>query len=420
MYALFLIVFSNLLGFGIIIPLLPYYAEHFGANPNEVTLLMASYSLMQLIFSPILGRISDIYGRKKILVLCLIGSAISYLFLYFATNFTLVLFARAVAGLFASTTAIAHAYVTESTSSINRSKGMGLIGAAFGLGFVFGPLIGGYFGGGDINNIDYKTPFFFAFVVAITSCLLAYFILIEPKKRNKQFISINFLDSFKDLIDLFKIPALLFLIILSFLITFSFAGFETTFALWTERAMNWASRQTGYAFTFTALLVALIQGVFIGKLTKKFGELKLLITSCFLMSIGLFFISLSTQSLFAQEIITLKNEFLSFLGFETIYISLKFLILITALAILGISVGLGNPSLNSLLSKNLNKNIIGTSFGVIQSVGSSARILSPLVMGNLFYFFGMNSPYNFGAFLMFISLLIFFYYFFILKKSIKT
>ena len=393
MYALFLVVFSNLLGFGIIIPLLPYYAEHFGANPNEVTLLMASYSLMQLIFSPILGRISDIYGRKKILVLCLIGSAISYFLLYFATNFALVLFARSVAGLFGSTTAIANAYVTETTSSANRSKGMGLIGAAFGLGFVFGPVIGGYFGGGDINNIDYKTPFFFAFVVAIISCLLAYFILIEPKKRNKQFISINFLDSFKDLIDLFKIPALLFLIILSFLITFSFAGFETTFALWTERAMNWASRQTGYAFTFTALLVAIIQGVFIGKLTKKFGELKLLITSCFLMLVGLFFITLSAQNLFYLTI---------------------------ALGILGISVGLGNPSLNSLLSKNLNKGAIGTSFGVVQSVGSLARILSPLAMGNLFYFFGKNSPYNFGAFLMFISLLIFFYYFFILKKSIKT
>jgi len=383
MYALFLVVFSNLLGFGIIIPLLPYYAEHFGANPNEVTLLMASYSLMQLIFSPILGRISDIYGRKKILVLCLIGSAISYFLLYFATNFALVLFARSVAGLFGSTTAIANAYVTETTSSANRSKGMGLIGAAFGLGLVFGPVIGGYFGGGDINNIDYKTPFFFAFLVAIISCILAYFILIEPKKRNKQFISINFLDSFKDLIDLFKIPALLFLIILSFLITFSFAGFETTFALWTERAMNWASRQTGYAFTFTALLVAIIQGVFIGKLTKKFGELKLLITSCFLMLVGLFFITLSAQNLFYLTI---------------------------ALGILGISVGLGNPSLNSLLSKNLNKGIIGTSFGVVQSVGSLARILSPLAMGNLFYFFGKNSPYNFGAFLMFISLLIFFYY----------
>ena len=393
MHALFLIVFSNLLGFGIIIPLLPYYAEKFGANPNEVTLLMASYSLMQLIFSPILGRISDIYGRKKILVLCLIGSAISYFLLYFATNFALVLFARSVAGLFGSTTAIANAYVTETTSSANRSKGMGLIGAAFGLGLVFGPVIGGYFGGGDINNIDYKTPFFFAFLVAIISCILAYFILIEPKKRNKQFISINFLDSFKDLIDLFKIPALLFLIILSFLITFSFAGFETTFALWTERAMNWASRQTGYAFTFTALFVALIQGVFIGKLTKKFGELKLLITSCFLMLVGLFFITLSAQNLFYLTI---------------------------ALGILGISVGLGNPSLNSLLSKNLNKGIIGASFGVVQSVGSLARILSPLAMGNLFYFFGKNSPYNFGAFLMFISLLIFFYYFFILKKSIKT
>ena len=393
MQALFLIVFSNLLGFGIIIPLLPYYAENFGANPNEVTLLMASYSLMQLIFSPILGRISDIYGRKKILILCLIGSAISYFFLYFATSFGLVLFARSIAGLFASTTAIANAYVTETTSSANRSKGMGLIGAAFGLGLVFGPVIGGYFGGGDIDNINYKMPFIIAIIVAIISFVLAHFILIEPKKRNKQFISINFLDSFKDLINLFKIPALLFLITVSFLVTFSFAGFETTFALWTERAMSWASKQTGFAFTFTALLAALVQGVFIGKLTKSFGEIKLLITSCFLMLIGLFFITLSIQNLF----------YLTF-----------------SLGILGISVGLGNPSLNSLLSKNLSKNIIGASFGVIQSVGSLARILSPLVAGNLFYFFGINSPYNFGAFLMFICLLIFFYYFFILKKSIKT
>jgi DHA1 family tetracycline resistance protein-like MFS transporter len=393
MYALFLIVFSNLLGFGIIIPLLPYYAENFGANPNEVTLLMASYSLMQLIFSPILGRVSDIYGRKKILILCLIGSAISYLFLYFATNFILVLFARSVAGLFGSTTAIANAYMTESTSSENRSKGMGLIGAAFGLGLVFGPVIGGYFGGGDINNIDYKTPFFFAFIVATISFLLANFILIEPKKRNKQFVSMNFLDLFKDLLSLFKIPSILFLITVFFIVTFSFAGFETTFALWTERAMNWASKQTGYAFTLTALLVTIIQGVFIGKLTKKFGELKLLIASCFLMLVGLFLITWSEQNLYY---------------------------LVIALGTLGISVGLGNPSLNSLLSKNLNKNIIGTSFGIIQSVGSLARILSPLAMGNLFYFFGMNSPYNFGAFLMFFSLFLFIYYFIFLKRNIKT
>ena len=393
MYALFLIVFSNLLGFGIIIPLLPYYAENFGANPNEVTLLMASYSLMQLIFSPILGKISDIYGRKKILILCLIGSAVSYLVLYFATSFILVLFARSIAGLFASTTAIANAYVTETTSSANRSKGMGLIGAAFGLGFVFGPAIGGYFGGEEINNINYKTPFLISIVVAVISCCFAYFILTEPKKRNKQFVSINFLNSFRDLINLFKIPAILFLIIISFLVTFSFAGFETTFALWTERAMNWASMQTGFAFTFTALLAALVQGVFIGKLTKIFGEIKILATSSFLMLMGLFFITLSVENLYY---------------------------LIFSLAILGISIGLGNPTINSLFSKNLNKNIIGLSFGTIQSVGSLARILSPLVAGNLFYFFGINSPYNLGAFLMLISLIIFFYFFFILDKKIKT
>ena len=393
MHALFLIVFSNLLGFGIIIPLLPYYAENFGANPNEVTLLMASYSLMQLVFSPILGKISDIYGRKKILVLCLIGSVASYLVLYFATSFILVLFARSIAGLFASTTAIANAYVTEITSSENRSKGMGLIGAAFGLGFVFGPVIGGYFGGEEINNINYKTPFLISIVVAVISCCFAYFILTEPKKRNKQFVSINFLNSFRDLINLFKIPVILFLIIISFLVTFSFAGFETTFALWTERAMKWAPMQTGFAFTFTALLAALVQGVFIGNLTKIFGEIKILVTSIFLMSIGLFFITLSIENIYY---------------------------LIFSLGVLGISIGLGNPTINSLFSKNLNKNIVGLSFGAIQSVGSLARILSPLVAGNLFYFFGINSPYNLGAFLMLISLIIFFYFFFILDKKIKT
>jgi len=392
MYALFLVVFSNLLGFGIIIPLLPYYAENFGANPNEVTLLMASYSLMQLIFSPILGKISDIYGRKKVLLFCLIGSAVSYLLLYAATNFALVLFARSIAGLFGSTTAIANAYVTETTTSENRSKGMGLVGAAFGLGLVFGPVIGGFFGGGDINNIDYQTPFIFAFIVATISCLLTFFILVEPKDRNRQFVSMNFINSFKDLLGLFKTPAILFLTTVFFLVTFSFAGFETTFALWTERAMGWASKQTGYAFTFTALLVAIIQGMLIGKLTRKFGELKLLITSCFLMPIALFLITFSMQNLFCLSI---------------------------ALFILGISVGLGNPSLNSLLSKNLNKNTIGASFGVFQSVGSLARILSPLAMGNLFYFYGMNSPYKFGSYLMFFTLFLFIYYFLYLKKNIR-
>ena len=393
MHALFLVVFSNLLGFGIIIPLLPYYAEKFGAEPNEVTLLMASYSLMQLIFSPILGRISDIYGRKRVLILCLIGSAASYAFLFLANSFVLVLLARSLAGIFGSTTSIANAYVTETTSPENRSKGMGLIGAAFGLGLVFGPVIGGFFGGGDINNIDFQTPFLFALIVSIISFILAYFLLNEPKKRNKQFISMNFFNSFKDLLGLFKINAILFLTTAFFLVTFSFAGFETTFALWTERSMDWASKQTGYAFTFTALLVAIIQGMLIGKLTKVFGELKLLIISCFLMLVGLFFITLSVQNLFN---------------------------LIIALSILGVSVGLGNPSINSLLSKNLNKKIIGSSFGVFQSVGSLARILSPLIMGNFFYFFGINSPYKLGSFLMFFLLLLFIYYFVFLKKSIKT
>lgn len=393
MHALFLVVFSNLLGFGIIIPLLPYYAEKFGAEPNEVTLLMASYSLMQLIFSPILGRISDIYGRKRVLILCLIGSAASYAFLFLANSFVLVLLARSLAGIFGSTTAIANAYVTETTSPENRSKGMGLIGAAFGLGLVFGPVIGGFFGGGDINNIDFQTPFLFALIVSIISFILAYFLLNEPKKRNKQFISMNFFNSFKDLLGLFKINAILFLTTAFFLVTFSFAGFETTFALWTERSMDWASKQTGYAFTFTAFLAALIQGLFIGKLTKIFGEIKLLITSSLLMLLGLYLITLSANNL---------------------------LYLIFSLSFLGISIGLGNPSINSLFSKNLNKNIIGLSFGAIQSVGSLARILSPLVAGNLFYFIGINSPYNLGALLMFFSLIIFLYYFFILKKKLIT
>ena len=316
MPALILIVFIDLLGFGLIIPILPFYAEHFGAAPGVVTLLMASYSVMQFISAPFLGSISDSFGRRRVILVSLVGTCAAYLVMAYANSLFMLFTARMLAGFFAGNIAAAQAYIADVTEPKNRARGMGLFGAAFGLGFVFGPIIGGYFGGGDINNIDYKTPFFFAFVVAIISCLLAYFILIEPKKRNKQFISINFLDSFKDLIDLFKIPALLFLIILSFLITFSFAGFETTFALWTERAMSWASRQTGYAFAFTALLVALIQGVFIGKLTKKFGELKLLITSCFLMLVGLFFIIAafsycSDSSYDAKSVISLANSAIS-------------------------------------------------------------------------------------------------------------
>src|SRR6266446_4305898 len=173
---IFITIFIDLVGFGIVIPVLPFYAEgtKFGATPREVGLLFASYSFMQLIFAPVLGRLSDKYGRRPILLISLLGTSLGFLILGFATTLWMLFLGRIIDGISGGNISTAQAYIADVTTKKDRAKGMGLIGAAFGLGFVFGPAIGGVLSRWGIN-----IPFLFAGGLAFANAILLYFVLPE-------------------------------------------------------------------------------------------------------------------------------------------------------------------------------------------------------------------------------------------------
>ena len=182
MLVLFVVVFVNLVGFGIVIPLLPFYGEHYGAAPDEVALLLASYSAAQFVTAPLWGRASDRWGRKPILIASLAGTVASYLWLAYARDLGDLFWARTLAGLMAGSISGAFAYIADITDETNRSRGMGMIGAAFGLGFIAGPAIGGLLAGGDPQSTDFRLPAFAAVAFSGVALVLASTVLARDPR----------------------------------------------------------------------------------------------------------------------------------------------------------------------------------------------------------------------------------------------
>lgn len=370
MLILFAIVLIDLIGFGIVIPLLPFYGTRFGASPLEVTLLMATYSFFQLFMSPLWGRLSDRHGRRPILLLSLAGSVASYLWLGFADTLWMLFAARAIQGTCAGNIAAAQAYIADVTTPENRAKGMGLIGAAFGFGFIIGPALGGALAGPDPAAPALSAPAFLAAGLSALAFLGAIFLLKEslpPQARNTARRS-----RFDAIAEALRRPNLRFLILVFFVIIFAFAGMETTFALWASRQFGWGAAQVGYVLTFVGVLSAVIQGGLIGRLTRRFGEERVLITGTSAIVLGLLAIPLSTH--------------LS--------------ILLVATALLAVGMGMTQPSINSLISRLAAAHEQGEVMGAAQSAGSLARILGPAFAGVLFGTVGRNAPYVAGAVLM--------------------
>jgi len=374
MPALFLIVVIDLIGFGIIIPLLPFYAEFFQAGPALVGLIMATYSLAQFISAPILGRLSDQFGRRPVLLCSLLGATISYVLLGFADSLWILFLARGMGGLMAGNIAAAFAYVADVTTSENRARGMGLIGAAFGLGFIIGPAIGGLLAGPDPQNADYQSPALAAAALSGIAFVVAFFTLKESlsqeiRDRLASRIKEGRFQQFKRYCSNKNI---IILVAISFFATAAFAGLEATFAIWTERRFSFGPEQNGYLFAFVGVLSALVQGGLAGRLTKIFGETGLLIQGGTALCIGILLIPFAFN-----------------LG-----------MLILALGIAGYGFSIISPALNSLISLNADKAEQGAVIGVSRSATTMARVAGPTIAGVLFSLFGMDWPYYFGALLM--------------------
>ena len=374
MLPLFIIVLIDLIGFGIIIPLLPFYGEHYQASPDTVGLLMATYSLTQFIAAPFWGRLSDRIGRKPVLIVTLAGAAVSYVWLGLAESLWMLFGARALGGLMAGNISTAFAYVADVTTPENRAKGMGLIGAAFGLGFIAGPAIGGILAGPDPLNADYQTPAFAGAALSAAALVLAMVMLKESlseeiRARMAARPPRGRWGHFKDALT-HKYVGLL--ILLSFLATFVFAGMETTFAMWSRRQFGWGPEQNGWLFAFVGIISAAIQGGLVGRLAKRWGEARLITQGSFALAIGLAMIPLSSN----------------------------IWILGIAMLIMAYGFSIASPSLNSLISLQVSEEDQGGVMGVTRSATTLARVVGPAWAGLMFAGLGRDWPYWGGALLM--------------------
>ena len=375
MVPLLLVVVIDLIGFGIIIPLLPFYAETYGASPQKVTMLMVTFSFFQFIAAPIWGYLSDKYGRKIIILVTLLGSIIAYILLAYSQTLYGLFFARAFAGFMAGNISTAQAYIADITDKNNRAKAMGLFGAAFGIGFILGPAIGGVLAGSDPKNPNGFLPPIDAASLSFIALVLALFIL----KDNRSMIKNNKNKRILSLIEAIKIPNLRQLILLSFIVTLVFASMESTFSLWSESTFNWGSEQNGYIFAFAGICGVVVQGFLISPLVKRFGEAFLCITGIIFVSIGMLSVAIS------------------YLNYHA-YISMS---------LIAFGLGFFLPTISTLIVNIVSEDRRGWVLGVNQSVSSLSRIIGPAIAGFLFEFYGNNSPYIFGCIILILFLLIF-------------
>jgi multidrug resistance protein len=355
---LFLTIFIDLLGFGIVIPLLPYFAKQYGATGIWVGIIVGVYSLMQFLFAPLLGRLSDRVGRRPVILVSLGGSLAGYLLFAFAENLTGLMIARIVAGIAGANIGTAQAYIADSTSLENRAKGMGLIGAAFGLGFILGPPIGGLMshlslaGGHEINFY----PGLVAAGLSAAALLFAFFVLGESKTAAapaRRGLPPQFDPATWKMIA--RRGALGLIIGALFLVILSFAGMETTVTLYAREAFAFTARDLGFFFGFMGVIVALIQGTLIGRFSRKVGEKRLVVFGTFAFLLG--FVAMP---IIADARLLWPVAFLVALG-----------------------QGLCYPSLHSLISKAAPPEQMGSILGLAASMGSLARMIGPVMFGAL-------------------------------------
>lgn len=361
---IFLIVMVDVLGLTIILPLLPFYAERLGASPTVVGLLVSTYAACQLVAGPVLGQISDRMGRRPLLLVSQLGTFIGFLILAWAGTLWVVFLARVIDGLTAGNLSLAQAYISDVTKPEDRAKSFGVIGVAFGIGFLIGPAISGF-----LSTFSYQYPIFAAAALSATSILSTYFLLPgapvipESEKRDGPPLPagrrLRVLD-WGNYATYFKRPVLARLLWQFFAFAFSFAIFMSGFALFAERRFTWNGhpfgvKEVGYIFAYVGFLGIILQGGLIGRLVKRFGEEKL-------VSSG--FISATA-------------------GFGLIGFMYHLPGLLVASTLASFGTGVLRPALTSLITQRAGREEQGIVLGLTQSLMSVAQILAPVIGGFL-------------------------------------
>jgi DHA1 family tetracycline resistance protein-like MFS transporter len=357
------VVFIDLLGFGMVIPVMPLYAERLGASEAATGWLSTSYSLMQFVFAPIWGRLSDRVGRRPVLLISIAMTAVAFFLYGVAGSFVVLLLSRLFAGAATANIAIAQAYVADVTTPEGRAKGMGMIGAAFGLGFVFGPAVGGILAGYSLS-----APGLAAAALSLANLVGAFFLLPEPAQH---VAATRTRGRFEALIGELKKPGIRRILFIYLVVTLAFSAMEATYAFLAQRHFGLAERHVGWVFAYIGVIVVLVQGGLIGPLTRRFGEKRLLVVGALLQCVALAALP------FANGLAGL----------------------LLATAPLAFGSGIASPSMMSMLSRLSRAEDQGGTLGIGQSASALGRIIGPLA-GTTSFSAWHAAPYLGGAALM--------------------
>lgn len=373
-FVIVLTVFIDITGYGIIIPLLPFYADEFQAGPAALGILIASFAIMQFFFSPLLGKASDKMGRKPILLLSLLISLIGFTVFSFANSYLMLLFSRIIAGI-ATERAVAQAYIADVTDHKSRTKEMGKIGAALGAGFIVGPALGGALG-----TYGYSIPGYAAMILTSLNILFVLSFLPEPKREigkiaEESSASLGYL---RGLLNSLRKPLLGPTLSILFIVTLAFSTVPVIVPLLSKDFFNFGPLELSFVFVFIGLIQIVMQGFLINPLSINLGDEKLIALGPMLMAIGIILMP------------SFQNIILFFF----------------ANSVVAAGFGIINTSIPSFLSKRFSFNEQGSILGIASSVASIANIPGPLIIGFIYAFAGSFVPFLISAVMLAIAFLI--------------
>ena len=362
LHALFVVSMIDVLGFGVLIPLVPYMAHRYGAGPSLTTAILGSYSLCQLLAAPLWGRLSDRYGRRPILMSSLVGACLSYVILGFADSLWMLLAARMLAGCMAGNLAAAFAYASDVSTPATRAKSMGMVGAAIGIGFMLGIPIGGILAGDQAQSANFLRPAAASALLSLVALALVKFRLPESRVRQPTVVT----PRTGPLALLRQRPRLLFIASAALLVTTAQGILESIFALWALNRFGAGPRSVAYALFGAAIVAVLMQGGLVRILAPRLGERRLAQAGIFSYVAGLLFVGLAGNSLMAAAV---------------------------GLLFCGAGMGAFSPSASALASRQSDGADRGAVMGTYQAATSLARVIGPFVAGPVYALWGANSPF---------------------------
>ena len=362
--ALLGVTFINMVGFGVVVPLLPFFARALNAEPWQVTIMFSAFSFGQFLGEPFWGRLSDRIGRKPVLIVTVAANALGYLALAFAPNIWIAIAIRLFTGVGAGNISTIQGYIADVTPPMERAGRMGLIGAAFGLGFIVGPTLGGLLSHPDAGRLGYQLPLFVAAGLAVISALSVAVVLKESREHNPHPPP----SPLKALGEARAHPVISRVLLVNLIYMAGFSGMEATFGLWAQVRFGWSAREVGWCFGAVGLVSAVSQAFVTGRLSRWMGEARLLTCGVLLFGAGLVF-----QTLVPAAIVPV----------------------VMCLGAFGMAVAM--PTISAMISRASPPGQQGLMLGLNMAAGSGARILGPIVAGVVFSSLGPNWPFWLGG-----------------------